>query len=80
MKTVTKKLPQSHLANLAALAGLRQDAASEVADLGSLMTGVERERFNETVRKRRDAVLNLSQSNQGFATVDGSRKGPTHGL
>ena len=56
VKTVTKKLSPSHLENVAALADLRQDAASELADIGLFVAGDDRDRFFDTVRKRRAAV------------------------
>lgn len=51
-----KELSPSHLEKVTAIADLRQNAASEVADIGSFAPGDARDRLKDTVRKRHPAV------------------------
>lgn len=56
VKTVKRKLSPSHIEKVATIAELRQEAASEIADIGLFTAGDARGRVNDSNRKRREAL------------------------
>lgn len=56
-----KELSPSHLQKVAAIADLRQNAASEVANLGLFTASYTMERLSDTVGERSGAVVKVMQ-------------------